>query len=318
MVYSLTDHLIVFSIIMKEKIKQIFELIKRAVKKYKEDNPVQLAGTTAFFGIFAMAPLIIIIVSVLGLMIGQEQIQSKLFVEIDQYLGEQGTQTILGIVENLQDQRRSIIASIVGFAIFIFISTTFFSVIQRSLNYIWRVRAKPRNNFLRALYNRLISFGLILIMGFMMLVSFIVDAARSLFIDFMPERFSAFTILIIDVGNFVFYFAIMMVIFAAIYRFLPDAHIKWKVTWVGAFFTALLFVIGKVLISFGLGIANIDALYGAAGSLVVILLWVFYSALIFFFGAEITQQYAEMYSHNIKPKNYAVRIEINEYTGDEK
>ncbi len=301
---------------MKKKFKQVFEILKRAVKKYKEDNPVQLAGTTAFFAVFAMAPLIIIIISVAGILLGQEQIQAKLFGEIDQYLGEQGTQNIRIIVENFQDQQKGITGTIVGFVIFIFISTTFFSVMQSSLNYIWRVRAKPKNNLLKALHNRLISFGLILILGFVMLVSFIFDAARSLFRNLMPERFSDFTILIIEVGNFVFSFAITMVIFAAIYRFLPDTYIKWSVTWLGAFITALLFVIGKALISFGLGIANIDAMYGATGSLVVILLWVFYSALIFFFGAEITQQYAEMYSHDIKPKDYAVRIEINEYTSE--
>ncbi len=302
---------------MKEKLKQIFGLLKLAGEKYKKDNPLQLAGTTAFFAIFAIAPLIIIIVSVAGMLLGQEEIQAKLFAEIDQFFGEQGAQYIRSIVENLQDTRKGIIATSVGFAIFIFISTTFFSVLQSSLNYIWRVRAKPRNNILRALYDRLISFGLIIILGFVMLLSIIVDAARSLFKDFMQESFPDLTILIIEVGNFVFYFAITMVIFAAIYRFLPDAHIKWRVTWVGAFITALLFVAGKAIISFGLGSINIGAIYGAAGSLVVILLWVFYSALIFFYGAEITQQYAEMYSHDIKPKDYAVRIEINEVKSNE-
>ncbi len=297
---------------MKKKLKQVFELMKRAAKKYKQDNPLQLAGTTAFFAIFAMAPLIIIIVSVAGMLLGQEEIQTKLFAEIDQFFGEQGAQYIRSIVENMQDTRKGIIATSVGFAIFIFISTTFFSVMQNSLNYIWRIRVKPKNNLLRTLYDRLISFGLILILGFVMLLSIIVDAAKSLFQGFMHERFPDLTILILEAGNFIFYFAITMVIFAAIYRFLPDAHIKWGVTWVGASITALLFVAGKAIINFGLGSINIGAMYGAAGSLVVILLWVFYSSLIFFYGAEITQQYAEMYSHDIKPKDYAVRIEIKE------
>jgi membrane protein len=254
---------------MKEKFKRIFELMKRSVKKFKQDNPMQLAGTTAFFAIFAIAPLIIIIVSVAGMLLGQEQIQTKLFTEIDQFFGEQGAQYIRSIVENLQDTRKGIIATIVGFAIFIFISTTFFSVLQSSLNYIWRVRAKPKSNLLRNLYDRLISFVLILILGFVMLLSIIVDAARSLLKDYMQESFPDLTILIIEVGNFVFYFAITMIIFATIYRFLPDAHIKWRVTWVGAFITALLFVAGKAIISFGLGSINIGAIYGAAGSIIL-------------------------------------------------
>lgn len=302
---------------MKGRIRNISNLIKRSAIRYKTDNPIQLSGTTAFFAIFAIAPLIIIIVSVAGILLGQEQIQTKLFEEINQFLGEQGTQYIRGIVENFQDTRKSITGTIVGFVVFIFISTTFFSVLQTSLNHIWRVRAKPKNNFLKTLYDRLISFGMILILGFIMLLSFLVDAALSVFRGFLHDSFPDLTILIIQAGNFIVSFAIAMIIFAMIYRFLPDAHIKWRVTWVGAFITALLFVFGKELISFGLGRADIGAMYGAAGSLVVILLWVFYSSLIFYFGAEITQQYAEIYSHDIKPKDYAVRIEINEVTSEE-
>lgn len=301
---------------MKEKFKQVFRLLKRAARKYDKDNPLQLAGTTAYFAVFAMAPLIIIIVSVAGILLGQDQIQTKLFQEINNFLGDQSTQYIRNLVENFQNTRKSIIGTIVGFVIFIFIATTFFAVLQKSLNYIWGIRAKPKHNLLKALYDRLISFGLILSLGFIMLVSFIVDAAISIFKDFMHDKFPNLTILIIEVGNYIISFAIVMLIFAMIYRFLPDAHIKWRVTWVGAFITALLFVIGKALISFGLGSTNIGAIYGAAGSLVVILLWVFYSSLIFFFGAEITQQYAEMYSHDIKPKDYAVKVEISEVSSE--
>lgn len=303
---------------MKEKFKQMIRLLKRATSKYKKDNPVQLAGTTAYFAVFAMAPLIIIIVSVVGILLGQEQIQVKLFDVINNILGEQSKQDIRNIVENFQDERKGIIGTIVGFIIFIFISTTFFTILQKSLNFIWGVRAKPRHNFLKALYDRLISFGLILSLGFVLLVSFIIDTAIALFRDFMHEKFPELTIVIIEVGNFLVSFAIAMVIFAMIYRFLPDVQIKWQVTWVGSFITALLFLIGKALISFGLGSSNIGAIYGSAGSLVLILLWVFYSSLIFFYGAEITQQYAEMYSHEIVPKDYAVRIEINEIENDEK
>ncbi|MBE0661354.1 MAG: YihY/virulence factor BrkB family protein [Bacteroidales bacterium] len=301
---------------MKENLRQVLRLLKLAARKYRKDNPVQLAGTTAFFAVFAMAPLIIIIVSVAGLLLGQEQIQAKLFDEINSFLGNQSTEYIQSIVENFQNKRTNIIATIVGFVIFIFISTTFFTVLQKSLNDIWGIRAKPKHNFLKTLYDRLISFGLILSLGFIMLVSLIIDAALSLFQDFMHDRFPDFTILLIEAGNFILSFGIIWVIFAMIYRFLPDVHIKWRVTWIGALITTFLFIIGKALISFGIGSTNISSIYGAAGSLVVILLWVFYSSLIFFFGAEITQQYAEMYSHTIKPKDFAVRVEINEVSSE--
>jgi membrane protein len=226
---------------MKEKFKQVFVLLKRAAKKYEKDNPVQLAGTTAYFAVFAMAPLIIIIVSIAGILLGQEQIQTKLFEEIHNLLGEQSTQYIRSIVENFQNTQESIIGTIVGFVIFIFIATTFFSVLQKSLNLIWGIRAKPKHNLLKTLYDRLISFGLILSLGFIMLVSLLVDATLSLFQDYMHGRFPDLTILIIEVGNYILSFAIIMVIFAMIYRFLPDAHIKWQVTWVGGLYHYLTF-----------------------------------------------------------------------------
>jgi membrane protein len=134
---------------MKEKFKQVFVLLKRAAKKYEKDNPVQLAETTAYFAVFAMAPLIIIIVSIAGILLGQEQIQTKLFEEIQNFLGEQSTQYIRSIVENFQNTQESIIGTIVGFVIFIFIATTFFSVLQKSLNLIWGIRAKPKHNLLK-------------------------------------------------------------------------------------------------------------------------------------------------------------------------
>jgi membrane protein len=198
---------------MKKKLKRIAELIKRAAIKYKKDDPMRLVGTTAYVTIFAMAPIIIIIVSIVGILMGQEQIQNNVYGELNQLIGEQGTHYIENLVSNYQDQTNSVIGTIVGFAIFIFTSTTFFAVLQESLNYVWRTKAKPLNNLLKAFYNQLLSFGLVLSVGSVMLVS---------------------------------------------------------------------------------------------------LLWVFYASLIFFFGVEITQQYAEMYSHRIVPKSYTVEFDINE------
>jgi membrane protein len=198
---------------MKKKLKRIAELIKRAAIKYKKDDPMRLVGTTAYVTIFAMAPIIIIIVSIVGILMGQEQIQNNVSGELNQLIGEQGTHYIENLVSNYQDQTNSVIGTIVGFAIFIFTSTTFFAVLQESLNYVWRTKAKPLNNLLKAFYNQLLSFGLVLSVGSVMLVS---------------------------------------------------------------------------------------------------LLWVFYASLIFFFGVEITQQYAEMYSHRIVPKSYTVEFDINE------
>jgi membrane protein len=297
---------------LKRRIKRIWELLRRSAKKYKSDDPVRLAGTTAYFTVFALAPIIIIIISVIGLLLGQERIEEKVFTELDSLLGGEGAKMVKGFVENYQDTDRDIIGTIIGFVIFIFSATTFFTVLQKSLNYVWRIRAKPSKGYLKTLKDRVLSFGLVLSLGFLLLVSLVIDATISIFRDFLIDRLPDFTVFLIRVGNFLISFGIIMVIFAMIYKFLPDARIKWKVTWMGAFITAILFIIGRSLIGIFLGNANVGLMYGAAGSIFVVLLWVFYTSIIFFFGAEITQQYAEMYRHGIKPKDNAVTIEISE------
>jgi len=302
---------------MMKALKNGLTLIKRSARKYKKDDPVRLAGTTAYFTVFALAPIIIIIVSVTGLLIGEEKIQEKVFTELSRLLGDQGTQYIRDLVANYHTTEKSIIGTIVGFVVFIFTSTTFFKVMQNSLNFIWRIRVKPSSGFLKSIKDRLLSFGLILSLGFIMLVSLLIDAAISFFRDYLEELLPNLTVVIMEVGNYIVSLGIAMAIFAVIYRFLPDARIKWKITWAGAFITALLFTLGKLLIGLALGNSNIGIMYGAAGSLVLILLWVFYSAIIFFFGAEITQQYAEMHGHRILPKDFAVEIEIKEIETNE-
>ena len=297
---------------MKKKIRNAIELLKRAARKYKKDDPVRLAGTMAYFTVFAMAPIIIIIVSAAGLLLGQESIQDKVFVELSSLVGEQGTQYIKDLVQNYQSTQKSIIGTILGVVLFIFTSTTFFKVMQNSLNFIWRIRVKPKHGILKALKDRLLSFGIILSMGFILLVSLLMDVALTFLGESLQLLFKNMMLVFIEIGNYVLSFGIITLMFAVIYKFLPDARIKWKVTWIGAFITTILFMVGKLVIGLALGNSNVGVMYGAAGSLVIILMWVFYSSIIFFLGAEITQQYAEMYSHKIVPKHYAVEIEINE------
>ena len=297
---------------MKQKFNNYFKIIKRAAAKYKKDDPIKLAGTTAYFTVFAVAPIVIIITSVTGLLLGQEEIQSKLFSELDTLIGADGTEYVKSIVQNYQDRDKGIAGTIIGVVIFLITSTTFFTILQNSLNFVWRIRSKPKNNLVKTLKDRLLSFGLVLSLGFIMLVSLLIDAIMGFVRDFLKDIFEDITILLMEAADFILSFGIVWLIFAIIYKYLPDAKIKWKVTWTGAFITTVLFVIGKFLIGLFIGNTNIGVMYGAAGSLVIILLWVFYSSMIFFFGAEITHEYAKMYDKEIVPNEYAVEIEINE------
>jgi len=299
---------------MKRKLLRVYRLLKNSTIKYKQDDPVRLSGTAAFFMVFAMAPIIIIIISIIGILLGQETIHEKIFGEIHTLIGEKGTQYIKDLVSNYQDTTRGTIGTIVGFIIFLFTSTTFFAVIQRSLNFIWRVKARPSKGIIQILKVRVLSFGLILSLGLVLIVSLIIDALLTMLGDFISDLVPGLTYYIIQAGNFIISFGVIMLFFAMIFKFLPDAKIRWNVTWTGAFITTILFMVGRAIIGLALGNTNISLMYGAAGSLVVILLWVFYSSIIFFYGAEITQQYAKMYSEDIVPKKHAVRIQVNEVT----
>lgn len=297
---------------MKNYLRPFREILKKSFSKYRKDDPIKLAGTTAYFTIFATAPILIIIISVIGLIIKEETIAQKIYAELNRLIGSEGTDFVKGLVENFQSQEKSLMGTIVGFAIFIFTSTTFFSVLQKNLNFIWRVRAKPKHNLLRTLIDRLLSFGLILSIGFILLVSLVIDAALSFLRDFLERYINEYTLYIMKPVNIVVSFAIITLIFAIIYKYLPDTKLRWRVTWVGAIVTAVLFTAGKYLIGWALGSTNLNVMYGATGSVVIFILWVFYSSIIFFFGAEITQQFAEHYNYDIKPKDYAVQIEIHE------
>jgi membrane protein len=297
---------------VKENLRAVQKILKNSFIKYKKDDPIRLGGTTAYFTIFAIAPILIIIISIFGLIFEEQTISDKIYNELNVLIGSQGADFIKTIVQNFRETERDLLGTIIGVAVFLIASTTFFNVLQNSLNFIWRVRAKPKNNLFKSLKDRLLSFGLILSIGFILLVSLVIDAALSFLKEFLNNYLQNYTYILIRLLNFIISFGILTFVFALIYRFLPDTKIRWRVTWIGSVITAILFTIGKYLIGLILGASNINVMYGAAGSVVVFILWVFYSSIILFFGAEITQQYAEYYNYEIKPKNYAVQIEINE------
>ncbi len=297
---------------MKKKLRAVRKILVRSIKGYKKDDPVKLAGTTAYFTIFAVAPIFIIIISVIGFVIEEDTVRERVFEEVESLIGAQGAGFVETIVENFRDRHQTLTGTIIGILVFLIASTTFFTILQNSLNFVWRVKAKPRSNLLKALRDRLLSFGLILSIGFVLLVMFIIDLVLSYFTIFLERYIDEYALIIIRPVNLGFSFAVLVLIFALIYKYLPDTKIRWNVTWVGAIITALLFTAGRYIIGLVLGIADIGIMYGAAGSAVIFILWVFYSSIILFFGAEITKQYAIYYNYDIIPKDYAVKIRIQE------
>jgi membrane protein len=223
-------------------------------------------------------------------------------------IGSAAAVQVQSIIANLQHNQQSVTAAIKGIILLILGATGVFTEIQGSINYIWSIRAKPKKGWLKFITNRLISFSLVISCGFILLVSLTVNAIMELLNEKLQYYFKSVTIIAFYILNWVLIFAVITALFAIIFKVLPDATIRWKDATVGAAFTALLFMLGKFLISLYIGKSNVGLTYGAAGSIIVILVWVYYSSLILFFGAEFTKIYAIQHGAGIKPIETAVFI----------
>ncbi|QGY42294.1 ribonuclease BN [Maribellus comscasis] len=293
-------------------IRDSFLILKKALVNFGSNNPVGMAGTTAYFAIFSIAPILIIIISVFGIFAGDITIRQKLFDEVNVLIGSESSQLLENAIENYQIAENSGIGAVIGGVIFLVSATTLFSIMQNYINYIWRVKVKSKlkQNILKLVKDRIFSFGMILSLGFILLVSLVVDASIAFLRDILSLYFTADFVVFAQVVNVFISLAIITLVFAFIYRFLPDVNIKWRSSWFGAIFTAIFFFIGKYIIGFIIGNSKLGAVYGAASSFVVILIWIYFVSLIFYFGVEITHQYSKFYNHKNKPLNFAIPFEI--------
>lgn len=283
-------------------------VVKQAGKNFNRNDPLTLGGALAFFTIFASPPILIMLIFLTGLITGEEMASREIFEIIRSSVGQEGADLIQNIVRNYFVEGIGLFQKILSGVIFLFASSTYFIIIQRSLNQIWQVKAKADRKFTRILKDRLISFILIFLMGVALVLSLILEAALSFVGNNLDAYLPNITPILITVTGYVISFLAIMLILAMIYKFLPDVIIEWKVVWVGAAVTAFLFTLGKFLITFALTNSNIYDMYGTAGSTAIFLLWVFYSSMTLFFGAEITQQYATQFAENIEPKEHAIKI----------
>lgn len=294
------------------RLKEVLKIIRSSFSKFGEDKPIEQASTLAFFTILGIPPILIIIISILGLIIGEQSATQEVYAQIKAIIGQEGTKLIRDIVKNYQNTERSTIGTIIGIIIFIIAASTLFVTIQKSLNTIWSVKPKPKSNLLKVLIDRSLSFGVIISLGFILLISLLIDAGVAILGNYLSDIIPWLSEALLYAADVVISITMATIVFMILFKVLPDVKIKWKVTWVGALVTAILFTIGKFLIGYGLGNSDVGSMYGAAGSVVIVLLWVFYSSIILFFGAEITQQYAEQIDREIKPKDHAVLLETHE------
>lgn len=289
------------------------KILKKSLVTFLDDRPIQLAGTTAFFAIFSIAPILIIIISVFGFFTSDVVIRQKLFNELNILVGKESSELLKSAINNYQIVQKSGVGAIIGVVIFLFSATTLFSTLQNSINFIWRIQTKTnlKMGLLNLVKTRILSFGVILSLGFVLLVSLIIDASIAFLKDFLSTYISSELIFIAQIANSLLSFSIITTIFALIYRFLPDVKVRWNASWFAAVFSSVLFTGGKYLIGYIIGNSKLGAVYGAASSFAVILVWIYYVSLIFYFGVEISHQFSLFYHHKNKPMKFAIPFEIN-------
>lgn len=296
-----------------QKLKSFFittkDILIASVKGFGEDKVMKLSAALAYYTLFSITPLIIIIISAASLLYGENlSVQEKLFSEISELMGESGAKTIQDLVANASLSGKSNFALWMGIALLIVGATTIFIEIQDSINLIWKVKAIPRKGWVKLIVNRLISFSLIVSLGFLLLVSLMINSIVVAIGDQIGKILPDVNAYLILLLNNVLTFTVVMCVFAIIFKVLPDVKLKWKTALIGAAFTTLLFSVGKYLIGIYIEQGNPASTFGSAGSVVVILLWVYYTSVILYFGAEFTQAYAEKMEGGIEPSKYAVHL----------
>jgi membrane protein len=282
--------------------------IRQAAVDFNNDNAFKLAASLSFSVVFAIGPLLIVVISLAGIFWGQQAVEGKLYIQIKDMVGDAAAIQIQDIIKYIQQSRHTIAGAIAGGAVLLIAATGVFTEIQGSIDFIWSIQAKPKKGWLYLLISRLISFSLIVVFGFISMVSLLVNSLMDLLSDYLVKYFSHLTIYVFYAVNLLLILAVTVLLFMIIFRILPDAIIAWRDAFIGAVFTALLFMLGKLLIGIYLGHSNIGVMYGAAASIMVILLWVYYSSIILYFGAEFTKTFATRNGGGIRPNDNAVFI----------
>jgi membrane protein len=292
--------------------KTVWRLLKGTVNRFKTGDPIVYSAAIAFFTIFSLPPTLIIVAAIAGKVFEQQAVEGEITDQISELVGPESAHQIEVILENVDTNETGIIYSIIGIATLLFSATVVFNFIQKALNSIWGVKPKPSKGVIKFVIDRLISFSLVITLGFLLMVSLVIDAGLVVFSNYLMNFFSGFTVYLMQLINFIFSFMVVCFIFALMFKVLPDAKVKWKDVWMGAVVTAVLFNIGKFIIGIILGSTEIASTYGAAGSLAAILLWVFYSTVILLLGAEFTYVYSRLKGRTIKAGKQAVNVEVKE------
>jgi membrane protein len=302
-------------------LKGVGKLVKQTGLSLFDDKLLKLSASLAYYTVFSLGPMLLIIIFLSSLFWGDEAIRGAVFLQTRKLIGNEAALQIQEIIKNAAIKGNNTLTAVVGIITLFIGATSVFVEIQDSINAIWQLKPKPKKGFILFLKSRLLSFSLVISLGFLLLVSLVFNGAVEGLVERLKTFFPDITLVMIYIINLLVTLLLTTALFSIIFKVLPDATIRWKDVIAGAFFTAILFMIGKLGITLYITNSDIGSSYGAAGSLVILLIWVYYSAVILYLGAEFTKFYAFTYGEEIKPDKYAVfvhREEVEkEHTGPE-
>ncbi len=292
----------------KFKIKDLGKLLKETFKDWQEYQPFRLSAVVAYFAIISLPGLLVIVVHLVGVIFGEAAVEGEISGRVSDAMGKDAAKEIENIIAQASEGEDTTLANIFGIGTLIFGSTGVFFHLQKSLNTIWKDKAEPNLGIRKLIIDRIFSLGMVLALGFLLLVSLALSSILAIVSDWVVNNLPDITIYLFYIVNYILSFVIVTLLFALMFKYLPDVEIKWRVVWVGAAVTAILFLISEIALSIYFSNVNVGSIYGSAGSMVVMMLWITYSCLILFFGASFTEVYARHYAENITPSKHAVPI----------
>lgn len=293
-------------------IKGLWPVTKKTIKAWWAADPFRQSAVIAYYAIFSIPALLVIVVACAGIAFGEEAVRGEISRQIDAAMGSDAAKQVEEMIANASEKKTSVLATVLGVVTLVVGCTGVFTQLQAELNQIWEVKVEAKKKLLRTLRDRFFSFGLVLAIGFLMLVSLVLTAGLTALSGWIKAHFPDLVLYVFHLLNFVLSLGIITVLFALMFKVLPDAQVRWKNVWIGAAVTSLLFILGKFLLGIYFGTADPGSTYGAAGSIVLMMLWVSYSCMIVFLGAEFTKQYTIARGDEIVPRKDAKLVEADE------
>ena len=303
----------------KRHFYSIVVIIKEVFKEFSADNIVKYSASLAYYTVFSIAPLLVVITTLFGFLFGKNAMQGQVYQQLNKFVGSKAAIQIQDIIMNIHLSKNSFFATVISAIVLVIGATSIFGEIQDSINKIWGLRIKKRKVWWKLILTRLLSFSLILSIGIIMILTLILNTAVAAFGKFIGKFIANYSIYFIQLADSILSLIVLSILFALVFKILPDARIRWRDVLFGGFITAILFTLGKLGISFYVSKSNITSLYGAAGSIIILMVWVYYSSIILYLGAEFTKVFAKLYVENLLPNEYAewIRTEKKTVAGPE-